>query len=214
MPTKGISHALNESVRIGQRLFPSASHHCFIHSGDKLEPNMVSHTLLESSLPQSDADLIFWLHALESKSEIDICRPDFTRIRKSMAVGHVGTFIANRLHNKLGGYSCKYFYAMDYDFMLKASLISCCKFLQLEGILICMDGGGASAQHPYKSLVEVWKIRCSILGTSRIKKVGLFIDFLYATLRRFLYDLLACAPTLRRLMRSIFNTRLLHSSFK
>jgi len=211
MPTLGISIGLNESVRLGQILFPSATHHCFIHSGDRLDPDQACSKVLETKIHQNDVNLIFWNHAFSTTREIDISKPQFASIRSAMTVAHIGTFIANRLHNEIGGYKECYKYAMDYEFMLKASLAANCTYLELDCVMVKMDGHGTSAQHPFKSIAEVWLIKNRILAKTRKDKLVFFLGYIKAVLRRFAYESLRYTPFLRRKLRMLFNPRLKRS---
>ena len=203
----GITNALNTSQNIATKEFPNSTHHCYIHSGDKIiYDDKLKFVLDNINDNYYSSDLIFWNTLYRGTNSLDQIKPIFQDIKFGMSIIHMGTIISNKLHESLNGYNRNYKFAMDYDFFLR-SFLKKIIYTELDTIFIEMDGNGISTQNAYASIREVSK---SILINLKFPN-NFYLSFYTLTksyLRRFLYTLLLNNPLILNKFRKMFNKKI------
>lgn len=203
----GITDALNKSQKLSEVYFPDSSHHCYIHSGDKIIQNKdIFSSLKYINQNHSNKDLIFWNNKYVSFYQSDKLIPIFKDIKYGMSVMHIGTIISNKLHSSLDGYSIKYKFAMDYDFFLKSFLVKA-NYVELKCEFIEMDANGVSTQNAFKSIREVSKSIFNNISFPSNIFLGTYV-LIKSYLRRIIYTSLNNLPNLRNKLRLVFNKRI------
>jgi glycosyltransferase involved in cell wall biosynthesis len=195
-PDRGISDAFNKGLRLC-----SGDVIGIVSSDDYLLPGALD-KIRQDWAERGACDVVFGNVIFLDSPEGVIVRPDASlkSIWSRQPLKHAAMFVARSTYARLGGYSCDWRCAMDYELTLRF-YVRGCSFRYLDANLAAVRPGGFS----YKNLGRTMKEVCEIAeqyGASVVKTRPLLLAKLVRVYVRQVLISSPCFAPLLRLYRS------------
>jgi len=146
---EGISDAFNKGISMA-----SGDYVLLLNAGDELMPDSLEH-YQQAIRKQPDVDIFYGdiIYFDEDKEFIYLEKSNLANIWKYMSIYHPGMLVKKSSYNDIGGYSCKYKYAMDSEWLHRA-IKNQLKIEYVPHAFVGMAVGGKSDKYFYYSLRE------------------------------------------------------------
>jgi YD repeat-containing protein len=161
----GISHAMNEGIRLA-----TGDVIAHLHGDDYYPDGRVLSTVAEV-MERTGAGWVFGrnlrdIGGVVSEEAWAVPRYSYKRLLKGNFIPHEACFVRRELFEKVGGFSERWKYGMDYDMWLRLGKVS--EPMQIDNCLAVFreHSGSTSSANPRPAFEEDFRIRMSHAGNS------------------------------------------------